>query len=133
MLNQSILTGRLTRDNELKTVNERSVVSFTLASSRDYKNEDGSYPSDFIDCVLWGSSAEHFATLTAKGDTLQVSGRLQTRTYKDKNETSYKVTELLVDKWYLVAVSQKESNFPVKEKTIVKDSLTNDSLNHLSL
>ena len=128
MLNQSILTGRLTRDNELKTVNERSVVSFTLASSRDYKNEDGSYPSDFIDCVLWGSSAEHFATLTAKGDTLQVSGRLQTRTYKDKNETSHKVTELLVDKWYLVAVSQKESNFPVKEKTIVKDSL-----NHLSL
>ena len=128
MLNQSILTGRLTRDNELKTVNEHSVVSFTLASSRDYKNEDGTSPSALIDCVLWGSSAEHFATLTSKGDTLQVSGRLQTRTYKDKNETSHKVTELLVDNWYLVAVSQKESNFPVKEKTIVKDSL-----NHLSL
>src|SRR5699024_1192682 len=60
-------------------------------------------------------------------------GRLQTRTYKDKNETSHNMTELLVDKWYLVAVSEKESNFPVKEKTIVKDSLTNDSLNHLSL
>ena len=49
MLNQSIITGRLTKDVELKKVNDRSVVSFTLASSRDYKTEDGSYPADFIE------------------------------------------------------------------------------------
>ena len=71
MLNQSIITGRLTKDVELKKVNDRSVVSFTLASSRDYKTEDGSYPADFIDCVLWGAPAEKFNTLTAKGDTLK--------------------------------------------------------------
>ena len=86
MLNQSIITGRLTKDVELKKVNDRSVVSFTLASSRDYKTEDGSYPADFIDCVLWGAPAENFNTLTAKGDTLQVTGRLQTRTYKIKKK-----------------------------------------------
>ena len=54
MLNQGIITGRLTKDVELKKVNDRSVVSFTLASSRDYKTEEGAYPADFIDCVLWG-------------------------------------------------------------------------------
>ena len=104
MLNQSIITGRLTKDVELKKVNDRSVVSFTLASSRDYKTEDGSYPADFIDCVLWGAPAENFNTLTAKGDTLQVTGRLQTRTYKDKKEVTHKVTEVQVDKWYIVCL-----------------------------
>lgn len=74
-------------------MNDRSVVSFTLASSRDYKTEEGAYPADFIDCVLWGAPAESFHTLTAKGDTLQVTGRLQTRTYKDKKEVTHKVTK----------------------------------------
>ena len=45
MLNQSIITGRLTKDVELRKVNDRSVVSFTLASSRDYKTEEGGLPS----------------------------------------------------------------------------------------
>lgn len=130
MLNQSIITGRLTKDTELRKVNDRSVISFTLASSRDYKTEDGSYQADFIDCVLWGASAESFQTLTAKGDTIQVTGRLQTRNYKDKKEVNHKVTEVQVDKWYLVAVSQNQAktDYPVQEKTIV-----NDSLDHLSL
>lgn len=111
-------------------MNDRSVVSFTLASSRDYKTEEGAYPADFIDCVLWGAPAESFHTLTAKGDTLQVTGRLQTRTYKDKKEVTHKVTEVQVDKWYIVAVNQNQGDYPVKEKTIVKDS---DSLDNLSL
>lgn len=127
MLNQSIVTGRLTKDVEVKKVGERSVISFTLASSRDYKTEENTYPADFIDCVLWGTKADSFATLTAKGDTIQVSGRLQTRTYKDKNEATHKVSEIEVDKWYIVAVAQNQ-NYPVKEKTKV-----NDSLNELSL
>lgn len=128
MQNQAIITGRLTRDAELRKVNDRLVVSFTLASSRDYKTEDGSYLADFIDCVLWGTLAESFNTLTAKGDTLQVTGRLQTRTYKDKKEVMHKVTEVQVDKWYIVAVNQKQGDYPVKEKTIVNDSLDNLSL-----
>lgn len=128
MQNQAIITGRLTRDAELRKVNDRLVVSFTLASSRDYKTEDGSYLADFIDCVLWGAPAESFNTLTAKGDTLQVTGRLQTRTYKDKKEVTHKVTEVQVDKWYIVAVNQNQGDYPVKEKTIVNDSLDNLSL-----
>lgn len=100
MLNQSIITGRLTKDTELRKVNDRSVISFTLASSRDYKTEDGSYPADFIDCVLWGAPAESFNTLTAK-------------------------TEVQVDKWYIVAVNQNQVDYPVKEETIVNDSLDN--------
>lgn len=130
MLNQSIVTGRLTKDADLKMVQERAVVSFTLASSRDYKDEEDHYPADFIDCVLWGKAVEHLVSLTAKGDTLQVTGRLQTRTYKDKKEVTHKVTELHVDKWYLVGVSQNQGDYPVKEKTILKNS---DSLDNLSL
>ena len=94
------------------------------------KQKRGAYPADFIDCVLWGAPAESFHTLTAKGDNLQVTGRLQTRTYKDKKEVTHKVTELQVDKWYLVGVSQTQGDYPVKEKTIIKDS---DNLDKLSL
>ena len=77
---------------------------------------------------MWGAPAENFNTLTAKGDTLQVTGRLQTRTYKDKKEVTHKVTEVQVDKWYIVAVNQNQGDYPVKEKTIVNDSLDNLSL-----
>ena len=86
MLNTVIIEGRLTKDPELKTTpNGISVSTFAVAVARDYKNANGEYDSDFFECVAWRNNAERISKYFHKGDGVGIVGRLQTRTYKDKN------------------------------------------------
>lgn len=58
MLNQVVLVGRLTKEPEVTELeNGKKVTNIVLAVPRSYKNEDGEYDTDFIDCVLWESIA----------------------------------------------------------------------------
>ena len=85
MLNQMVLVGRLVSDPEVKTLEDgKSVSNITLAIPRSYKNENGEYETDFIDCTLWKGVAENTAEYCRKGDVIGVKGRLQSSTYEDK-------------------------------------------------
>ena len=85
MLNQMVLVGRLVSDPEVKTLEDgKSVSNITLAIPRSYKNENGEYETDFIDCTLWKGVAENTAEYCRKGDVIGVKGRLQSNTYEDK-------------------------------------------------
>ena len=54
MINNVVLIGRLTRDVELhRTPQDQAVGQFTLAVNRNFKNQDGGYDADFINCVIW--------------------------------------------------------------------------------
>ena len=98
MLNKSILMGRLTRDPELRhTTTDKPVVSFTLAVDRGYKHDNDAVNADFINCVAWRGTAEFIAKWFTKGQLVAVSGRLATRTYKDKDGSTRYVTEVVVD------------------------------------
>lgn len=80
MLNQIILVGRLVQDPEIKELeNGKKVCNITLAIPRSYKNSNGEYETDFIDCVLWTGIAENTSEYCKKGDLLGVRGRLETR------------------------------------------------------
>ena len=82
MLNQMVLVGRLVSDPEVKTLEDgKSVSNITLAIPRSYKNENGEYETDFIDCTLWKGVAENTAEYCRKGDVIGVKGRLQSNTY----------------------------------------------------
>ena len=60
MLNQIVIVGRLVRDPELRqTEGGKKVTNITLAVPRSYKNSEGVYETDFIDCVLWTGIAEN--------------------------------------------------------------------------
>ena len=101
MLNKQITQGRLTATPELKvTPNGTPVCSFTIASDEDIKRPDGTRATDFIDCVAWGPRAEFVSKYLEKGRMVVVEGRPKPRIYKDKNETTHKVTELRVDSVY---------------------------------
>ena len=115
MLNQAIITGRLTKEGDLESVSDYSLVRFTLATSRDYKAADDTYPTDFIDACLWGTPAERFVSLVHKGDVVQITGRLQTRTYQDANGSYHKRTEILVDKWYRLMPKQETPKIVERE------------------
>lgn len=85
MLNQITIHGRLTKDPELrKTQAGKSVTSFNVAVDRDYQ-KDGKKEADFIDCSAWEQKADFVKNHFTKGQEILVSGRLQSRKWKDKD------------------------------------------------
>ena len=96
-MNKAILVGRLTRDAELRTTgNGTSVCSFTLAVNRRFKNAEGNYDADFINCVAWRGQAELISKQFKKGDMFGIVGSLQTRTYEKDGSRTY-ITEVVVE------------------------------------
>ena len=82
-----ILMGNLTRDIEMRTTpSGQNVANFTLAVSRTWRSSDGSQQeaTSFIDCVAWGKTGEVIAQYVSKGSPLLVSGRLDQRSWDDK-------------------------------------------------
>ena len=108
MLNKAILMGRLTADPELrKTANETSVTTFTLAVNRSFSRQGEQAQTDFIDIVAWRSTAEFAAKWFTKGMQVAVSGRIQTRTWEDKQGQKRKSVEVVADEVFF-ADSKKD-------------------------
>ena len=111
-MNSVNIIGRLTRDPELrKTSNGKSVTNFCLAVNR--ANEG----ADFIDCVAWSETADLACKYLSKGSQIGVSGRIQTRTYDDKNGNSRKIVEVVIDRMQFLGDPKKkeESAYPYQE------------------
>ena len=98
MINNVVLVGRLTRDPDLRTTESGiSVATFTLAVDRQFSNSQGEREADFINCVVWRKAAENLANFTSKGSLIGVQGRIQTRSYDNKEGQRVYVTEVVVD------------------------------------
>ncbi len=83
-LNHIVLMGRLAKDPDLrKTASDVSVVSFTLAVERDYKQGDEKV-TDWIDCTAWRGTADFIARNFTKGRMMCVEGALNSRKWQDK-------------------------------------------------
>lgn len=95
-MNKVILTGRLTKDPELKKTNSGiSYVNFTLAVNRNYVSKSGERQADFINCIVWRVQAENLARYIKKGGLIGVEGEIQTRTYDDQNGIRRYITEVV--------------------------------------
>lgn len=99
MLNRAILLGRLTRDPELRyTQSGVAVATFTLAVDRRFSGRDGGEKeTDFIGIVAWRQLAELCANYLVKGQQAAVEGRIQTRSYENKEGRTVYVTEIVAD------------------------------------
>lgn len=108
MLNQLVIVGRLVKDPELReTEDGRKVTNITLAVPRSYKNSDGEYETDYVDCVLWSTVAETTSEYCKKGDLLGVKGRVQTRTI-EKDNSKTKVVEVVTEKVTFLSSRKQE-------------------------
>lgn len=100
MINSVALTGRLTRDPELKyTQGGTAVTSFSLAVDRSFTNQQGQRETDFIGCVVWRKAAEQLANTVHKGNLIGIEGRIQTRNYDNQQGQRVYVTEVMVDRF----------------------------------
>ncbi|MEB7431468.1 single-stranded DNA-binding protein [Staphylococcus chromogenes] len=98
MLNRVVLVGRLTKDPEFRTTPSGVDVStFTLAVNRNFKNKDGEQQADFINCVVFRKQAENVKNFLSKGSLAGVDGRMQSRSYENKEGQRVYVTEVVCD------------------------------------
>lgn len=106
MLNQIVLVGRLVKNPELKvTDNGKKMTTITLAVPRNYKNQEGEYDTDFLDCTLWTGVAENTSEYCQSGDMLGIKGRVQTRIIDNDDGTKCKKTEIIAERVTFLASS----------------------------
>lgn len=109
-MNNVSLVGRLVRDPEVRYGQNESVsvAKFSLAVERKWKR-DGEPTVDFINCTVFGKSAEFTEKYFRKGMRVAITGRIQTGSYKNKDGQTVFTTEIIVESQE-IAQSKSESN-----------------------
>ena len=109
MLNQIILVGRLVKTPEVIESDSGKKMSYiTLAIPRSFKNADGEYETDFIDCVLWEVVAQNTAEYCLQEDIVGVKGRIQSRMLEDEDGNNYKKMEVVAEKVTFLSTKKEE-------------------------
>ena len=118
MVNQVFLIGRLVRDPELfETANKTEVAKITLAIQKGYKNQDGIYEADYINCTLWNQIATNTVEYCRKGDMLGVKGRIETSSYEKDGERKYK-TNVIAERVTFLSTSQEKTEEKSEDQEI---------------
>ncbi|MBR3229657.1 MAG: single-stranded DNA-binding protein [Bacilli bacterium] len=121
MLNQTVIVGRLVDEPKLQeTENGKKVTNLTIAVPRSFKNADGEYDTDFVDCVLWSGVAETTAEYCKKGDLVGIKGRIQTDTYENNEGKKQKSTKIIAEKVTFLSSKQKDNEHETEKKSSEK-------------
>ena len=99
-MNKVVLIGRLTKDPEIRYStgeNATAIARFSVAVNRRFKNAEGNYDADFINCVAFGKTAEFIEKYFAKGSMIALSGRIQTGSYTNKDGARVYTTDIVVE------------------------------------
>lgn len=111
MINNVTLIGRLTRDAELRyTPSNIATAQFNIACNRNFKNANGEYDADFINCVMWREQAERFCNWTKKGMLVGITGRIQTRSYEGNGGERVYVTEVVAENFQVLEKRDNTAN-----------------------
>lgn len=99
-MNKVELVGRLTRDPEVRYTTGESanaIARFSVAVNRRFKNAEGNYDADFINCVAFGKTAEFVEKYFTKGMAIGLTGRIQTGSYTNKDGQKVYTTDVVVE------------------------------------
>ena len=109
-MNKVIIIGRFTRDPEIKYTtgeNATATARFSLAVNRRFKNKEGNYDTDFINCVAFGKTAEFIEKYFTKGMAIGITGRIQTGSYTNKEGQKVYTTDVVVEETEFVESKNK--------------------------
>lgn len=118
-MNNVTLVGRLFKDVDTRTNNDSTVVKFGIAINREFKNSEGKYDADFINCVAFGKTAEFISKYFSKGMRIGVVGRIQAGSYTNKEGQKVYTTDVVVEKAEFV--ENKGESKPSAPETKVDD------------
>lgn len=122
MMNTVAMIGRLTKNIDLRTTGSgKSVGTFVLAVNRNFTNQAGEREADFIQCVIWGKSADTLAKYAARGSLLGIEGRLQSRSYEASDGGKRYVTEVVTERYQLLeskeVTEQRKNGHGISNRT----------------
>lgn len=109
-MNKACIVGRLTKDVELRySTGEKATAfaKFTVAVNRKFKNKEGNYDADFINCSAIGSTAEFVGKYFSKGMAIGLTGEIRTGSYTNKEGVKIYTTEVLANE---VEFVEKKNN-----------------------
>ena len=113
MLNKAIIMGRIANEIQLRrTGSNIAVASFTVAVDRDFSGKDTERETDFIECVAWRQTGEFVAKHFTKGSMIVVSGRLQIRSWTDKDGNKRRTAEVVADNCYFGEAKKADTAAP---------------------
>jgi single-stranded DNA-binding protein 1 len=111
MINSVILTGRLTKNIDLRqTSTGKAMTYFTLAVNRVFKNEQGVSDADFVTCVAFGKQAENMARYLTQGSLIGVEGRISTRNFQGNDGKTVYVTEVVASSITFLESKKQQGN-----------------------
>lgn len=112
-MNKAILVGRLTRDPEIRYTtgtNATANIKFSVAVNRDFKNAEGNYEADFINCVAFGKTAEFISKYFSKGSMIGIDGSIRTGSYINAEGKKIYTTDVNVSKAEFVESKKSQNN-----------------------
>lgn len=112
-MNKVVIIGRFTRDPEIKYTtgeNATATARFSLAVNRRFKNKEGNYDADFINCVAFGKTAEFIEKYFTKGMAIGITGRIQTGSYTNKEGQKVYTTDVVVEETEFVESKNKSTS-----------------------
>lgn len=120
-MNRTLLVGRVTKDIELqKTQSGKSVANFSLAVTKDYKNEQGNYDAYFFQVQAWNAAAEYLATYAKQGDIIGVDGKLESHSFEDRAGNKRTVVQVIAERVKIIhsKTANKQESSEVEENII---------------
>lgn len=122
MLNRIVLSGRLTRDPELRrALNDTAVASFTLAVDDGFKDTEGNPTTTFIDVTVFSKQAENVTKFCRKGSLVGVDGRIHQRRFERKDGTKGSIIEIIANQ--VVFLEPKDARGEAGDSGFVTDVL----------
>lgn len=109
-MNSCVMVGRLTKDVEFRVNGDKSTAKFTIAVNREYKNAQGNYDADFINCTAFGKRAETIQKYFAKGRQVCVKGPWRTGSYDAQDGTKIYTNELVVEGFTFIGGQANSGN-----------------------
>ncbi|WP_077711655.1 single-stranded DNA-binding protein, partial [Clostridioides difficile] len=117
-MNNCVMVGRLTKDIDFKVNGENMTAKFTIAVNRDFKNKNGQYDADFINCTAFGKRAETISKYFTKGQQVCVKGPWRTGSYNAQDGTKRYTNELLVEGFTFIGGQSNGNNSSYGENNV---------------
>lgn len=108
-MNKALLIGRVGKDPETKTLDSGQMICrFTLATNEHYKDRSGEkvQKTEWHRIVAWGKAAEICGNYLVKGELVYIEGKIQTRSWEDKEGVKHSTTEIIVSSLEMLGGSQ---------------------------
>lgn len=122
-MNNVSLIGRLVKEVEVKMANNnKTFARFTLAVNRPFKNKEGKYDADFINCIAFDQKADFLQKYASKGNKVAICGEIRTGKYEKNGQTIY-TTDVIANSVELLETPKAEEKTTEKAKEIDVDDL----------